>query len=41
VLLRKETKLPILRSEDPFTAVAVGAGKVLENLRLLREVAIV
>jgi rod shape-determining protein MreB len=40
VLLRKETKLPILRSEDPFTAVAVGAGKVLENLRLLREVAI-
>jgi rod shape-determining protein MreB len=41
VLLRKETKLPILRSEDPFTAVAIGAGKVLENLRLLREVAIV
>ena len=40
VLLREETKLPILRSEDPFTAVAHGAGKVLDNLPLLREVAI-
>jgi rod shape-determining protein MreB len=40
VLLREETKLPILRSEDPFTAVAIGAGKVLDNLPLLREVAI-
>jgi rod shape-determining protein MreB len=27
VLLREETKLPILRSEDPFTAVAHGAGR--------------
>jgi rod shape-determining protein MreB len=40
VLLRQETKLPILRGEDPFTAVAMGAGKVLENIKLLREVAI-
>ena len=38
-LLRQETKLPILRSEDPFTAVAHGAGKLLENTPLLRNVA--
>jgi len=40
VLLREETKLPILRSEDPFTAVATGAGKILDNLTLLKEIAI-
>jgi len=38
-LLRQETKLPILRGEDPFTAVATGAGKLLDNLDLLRDVA--
>ncbi len=37
-LLRAETKLPIVRSEDPFTAVATGAGKALDSLELLREV---
>src|SRR5512134_562497 len=39
-VLRQETKLPILRSEDPFTAVVHGAGRALENLDLLREVAL-
>ncbi len=39
-VLRQETKLPILRSEDPFTAVVNGAGRALENLGLLRQVAI-
>jgi rod shape-determining protein MreB len=39
-VLRQETKLPILRSDDPFTAVVHGAGKVLDNLQLLRDVAI-
>jgi rod shape-determining protein MreB len=38
-LLRNETKLPIVRSDDPFTAVANGSGKVLESLGLLHEVA--
>lgn len=38
-LLRVETKLPIVRAEDPFTAVALGAGKALDSLDLLREVA--
>jgi rod shape-determining protein MreB len=40
LLLREETKLPILRSEDPFTAVATGAGRALDNLSLLKEVAL-
>jgi len=39
-VLRQETKLPILRSEDPYTAVVHGAGSALDNLSLLREVAI-
>jgi rod shape-determining protein MreB len=38
-LLRQETKLPIVRGDDPFTAVAAGAGKALDNINLLREVA--
>ncbi|HVP31093.1 MAG TPA: rod shape-determining protein [Myxococcota bacterium] len=38
-LLRQETKLPILRSEDPFTAVAHGAGKLLDDAALLKDVA--
>jgi rod shape-determining protein MreB len=39
-ILRNETKLPILRSEDPFTAVVQGAGMALDNMPLLREVAL-
>jgi len=39
-VLRDETKLPILRSEDPFTAVVIGAGRALDNLDLLRKVAL-
>jgi rod shape-determining protein MreB len=37
-LLRTETKLPIVRGEDPFTAVVMGAGKALDSLDLLHEV---
>jgi len=39
-VLRQETKLPILRSDDPFTAVVHGAGEVLNNLSLLKDVAL-
>jgi rod shape-determining protein MreB len=39
-VLRQETKLPILRSEDPFTAVVQGAGIALSDPNLLREVAL-
>jgi rod shape-determining protein MreB len=39
-ILRQETKLPILRSDDPFTAVVQGAGVALDNMQLLRDVAL-
>jgi len=39
-VLRQETKLPILRSDDPFSAVVHGAGKALDNLSLLKDVAL-
>ncbi len=38
VLIAKETKMPTKIIEDPVTAVARGAGLVLENLNELREV---
>ncbi len=39
LLLREETKLPVVVAEDPLTAVAVGAGKALGSVSILREVA--
>ncbi len=39
-ILRQETKLPILRSDDPFTAVVQGAGAALDKFQLLRDVAL-
>jgi rod shape-determining protein MreB len=38
-LLRAETKLPIVRGEDPFTAVTLGAGHTLDSIDLLSQVA--
>ncbi len=40
VLLREETGLPVMVADDPLTAVVMGAGKALDELSLLREVAI-
>jgi rod shape-determining protein MreB len=40
VLLREETGLPVVLADDPLTAVVMGAGKALDELSLLREVAI-
>ncbi len=40
VLLREETGLPVMRSDDPLSAVALGAGKVLDDDALLREIEI-
>jgi len=37
-LLREETRLPITITDDPLTTVVIGAGKVLDNLSILREV---
>ncbi len=39
-VLRQETNLPILRSEDSYTAVVHGAGAALDNLPLLKNVAL-
>ncbi|MCP4681051.1 MAG: rod shape-determining protein [Desulfobacterales bacterium] len=38
--LSKETLLPITITENPLTTVAIGSGKALDNLLLLREVTI-
>ena len=40
ILLREETGLPVVLADDPLTAVVKGAGKALDELSLLREVAI-
>jgi len=40
-LLREETGLPIIVAESPLTAVVLGSGKALEELDLLREIALV
>jgi len=40
VLLREETGLPVVLADDPLTAVVMGAGKALDELSLLKEVAI-
>ncbi len=39
-LLRQETNLPITVAEDPLSCVALGIGKVLDELDLLKKVAI-
>jgi len=40
VLLREETGLPVTLADDPLTAVVMGAGKVLDELTLLRDVTV-
>ncbi|MFB0521298.1 MAG: rod shape-determining protein, partial [Desulfatiglandales bacterium] len=40
VLLREETRLPITIADDPLSTVAIGAGKALDNLSVLREIMI-
>ena len=40
VLLREETGLPIMLADDPLTAVVMGAGKVLDELSLLKDVTV-
>ncbi len=39
-LLREETKLPITIAEDPLSAVAIGSGKALDNISILKEVSV-
>ena len=40
VLLREETGLPVVTAEDPLSCVVLGSGKVLDELALLRNVAV-
>jgi rod shape-determining protein MreB len=40
ILLRETTGLPVMLAEDPLTAVAIGTGRTLDDLALLKEVAI-
>jgi rod shape-determining protein MreB len=40
VLLREETGLPVVTAEDPLSCVVLGSGKVLDELNLLRTVAV-
>ena len=40
ILLKEETGLPITLTDDPLSAVVLGAGKALDELSLLREVMI-
>jgi rod shape-determining protein MreB len=40
VLLREETHLPIIIADDPLKSVAIGSGRALENLDILKEISI-
>jgi rod shape-determining protein MreB len=40
MLLREETGLPVTLADDPLTAVVMGAGKALDEISLLKEVAV-
>jgi rod shape-determining protein MreB len=39
-LLREETRLPITITDDPLTTVVLGAGKVLDNISILKEISV-
>lgn len=39
-LIHEETKLPVMIAEDPLSCVALGAGKALDEIDVLREVSI-
>ena len=39
-LLRDQTGLPVMLADEPLEAVVMGAGKVLDELTLLRDIAI-
>lgn len=39
-LIHEETKLPVMIAEDPLSCVALGAGKALDEIDVLREVSL-
>lgn len=40
VVLREETRLPVMIADDPLSCVVLGSGRVLDQLELLKQVAI-
>ncbi len=40
MLLREETGLPVMVAEDPISSVVLGAGRILDDIDLLREITI-
>ena len=40
VLLREETGLPIIIADDPLKTVAIGSGRAIESLDVLKEIAV-
>jgi rod shape-determining protein MreB len=40
ILIKEKTGLPVALAEDPLTCVVRGSGKVLEDIDLLRKVAV-
>jgi rod shape-determining protein MreB len=40
ILLREQTGLPVVAAEDPLSCVVLGSGQVLDQLDLLRQVAV-
>jgi rod shape-determining protein MreB len=40
LLIKKETELPVTIAENPLTAVVTGVGKMLDELEMLRRIAI-
>ncbi|MCD6582377.1 MAG: rod shape-determining protein [Desulfuromusa sp.] len=41
ILLREETGLPVVVAEDPLSCVALGSGQILDQLDLLKQIAII
>jgi len=39
--IREETQLPVFITEDPLTTVVLGAGKMLDDLVLLKKISLI
>jgi rod shape-determining protein MreB len=39
--IREETQLPVFITEDPLTTVVLGAGKMLDDLDLLKKISLI
>ena len=39
LLIKEVTRLPVIVADNPLTAVVEGAGRVLDEMKLLKEIA--